>query len=93
MIRHLLAVTAFTAAFVTALIAGPPTSAHAQPTEDSPGWSCIETQTRVCGPASDDYGHTPGCYDDGGVLVALWPCYVVVDPTTGEADVYTPEAR
>lgn len=51
------------------------TNAHAEsPQEDDPGWSCIDAGNRVCGPLSDDWGHTPGCYDDGGVIVALWPC-------------------
>lgn len=49
--------------------------AHAEsPQEDDPGWSCVDAGNRVCGPLSDDWGHTPGCYDDGGVIVALWPC-------------------
>lgn len=59
--------------------------------EDDPGWSCADNGNRICGPLSDDWGHTPGCYDDAGALVATWPCYVVVDPVTGEGDVYTPE--
>lgn len=48
--------------------------AYASPAEDDPGWSCVDAGNHVCGPRSDDYGHIPGCYDDGGVLVALWPC-------------------
>lgn len=59
--------------------------------EDDPGWSCVDDGNRVCGPNSDDYGHTPGCYDDGGVLVAPWPCYLVIDGN-GDADVHTGSA-
>ena len=54
------------------LLADP--EASGAPQEDDPGWSCVDQGNRVCGPLSDDYGHTPGCYDDGGVLVELWPC-------------------
>ena len=66
------------------------TTSQAQPTlqEDDPGWSCVDSGNRVCGPLSDDWGHAPGCYDEGGVLVASWPCHVVVNPATGEGDVY-----
>lgn len=70
--------------------------AHADPAgqtqEDDPGWSCVDSRDHVCGPASDDWGHTPGCYDDGGVLVAAWPCSVVAN-ADGSSDVYTPDAR
>ena len=60
------------AGVVTAGVYAPEGSAS--PQEDDPGWSCVDDGNRVCGPQSDDWGHTPGCYDDGGVLVALWPC-------------------
>lgn len=74
-------------------IGGTAAVAHAQPAEDSPGWSCVDAPRHVCGPASDDYGHTPGCYDDGGVFVAPWPCHVVVN-RDGSADIYSgPEPR
>lgn len=68
--------------------------ADASPTvqEDDPGWSCVDSANHVCGPLSDDWGHAPGCYDDGGVMVAAWPCSVVVNPD-GSSDVYTPDAR
>lgn len=89
-----------TAAVPTALIVSAP--AQAEPTtidapdlngaltEDSPGWDCRTGGNRVCGPASDDAGHTPGCYDEIGSLVALWPCYVVTN-ADGSSDVYTPQ--
>lgn len=57
--------------------------------EDAPGWSCVHDGNRVCGPTNDE-GVPAGCYDDGGALVAPWPCHVVVDPATGEGDVYVP---
>ena len=43
------------------------------PQEDEPGWSCASMGNRVCGPTNVE-GAVPGCYDEGGVLVALWPC-------------------
>lgn len=75
------------ASFATAGLIGLSGHAQAQPAEDEPGWSCTETALRICGPASDDYGHAPGCYSDTGKLVAPWPCTVVVNPD-GTADVY-----
>jgi hypothetical protein len=48
-------------------------TAKAQPLEDEPGWSCVDDGNRVCGPDNDE-GKPAGCYDEGGVLVALWPC-------------------
>lgn len=57
------------------------------PAEDDPAFDCVRDGNRVCGP--DNAQRKPaGCYDDGGVLVAPWPCHVVVDPATGESDVY-----
>ncbi|MEH3142512.1 MAG: hypothetical protein PGN37_20535 [Mycobacterium kyogaense] len=43
----------------------------------------------MCGPLGDNWGHAPGCYNEAGALVAVWPCHVVVDPGTGESNVYT----
>jgi hypothetical protein len=35
--------------------------------------SCVDDGDRVCGPGNAE--HVPaGCYDDGGVFVAPWPC-------------------
>lgn len=62
--------------------------AQAAPMEDEPGWSCVDNGNRICGPNNAE-GKPAACYDDGGVIVAPWPCHVVVDPATGEADVYT----
>lgn len=59
--------------------------------EDDPGWDC-RGGDRMCGPGSDDAGHTPGCYDDAARLVALWPCTIVVN-ADGSSDVFTPDAR
>jgi len=62
--------------------------AHATPQEDDKDWSCVTQGNRVCGPDGDNFGHTPGCYDDTGRMVAAWPCHVVVN-RDGSADVYT----
>lgn len=69
-----------------------PAIAHATPIqEDQIGWSCVDDGNRICGPNNAE-GKPAGCYDDGGVLVAAWPCYVVVN-ADGSSDVYTPDAR
>lgn len=48
--------------------------------EDSPAWSCVDDGNRICGPNNPE-GQPAGCYDEGGVLVAHWPCHVVrLDP-------------
>lgn len=54
--------------------------------EDSPAWSCVDDGNRICGPGNSN-GAPAGCYDDGGVLVATWPCYVVINPD-GSSDVF-----
>jgi hypothetical protein len=41
--------------------------------DDSPGWSCVDDGNRICGPGNDE-GKPAACYDDGGVIVAVWPC-------------------
>lgn len=41
--------------------------------EDSPEWSCVDDGNRVCGPNNRE-GKPAACYDDGGVIVAYWPC-------------------
>ena len=41
--------------------------------DDDPNWSCVDSGNRVCGPGNSN-GVTAGCYGDGGVLVAVWPC-------------------
>lgn len=80
------------AALVVGIATATPAIAAAQPQEDDPGWSCVDTALRVCGPLSDDWGHQPGCYNDSRELVADWPCSVVVN-LDGSSDVYTPDAR
>jgi len=86
MLKTLVVTTAIAIAPLTAGIA------HAAPVqEDQPGWSCVDDGNRICGPGNPQ-GAPAGCYDDGGVLVAAWPCYVVVD-ANGNADAYTPDAR
>lgn len=44
-----------------------------QAVEDSPQWSCVDDGNRVCGPNNAE-GQPAACYDDGGVIVAYWPC-------------------
>lgn len=93
--KEILATAATVLVTFGAIIAATPApAANADPTlqEDDPGWSCIDSASRVCGPLSDDWGHTPGCYDDTRTLVASWPCSVVVNPD-GSSDIYTPDAR
>lgn len=65
-----------------------PASAVAPVLEDDPGWSCVTDGNRICGPGNTE-GKPAGCYDDGGVWVAAWPCHVVVNPD-GSSDVYAP---
>jgi hypothetical protein len=36
-------------------------------------WSCVDDGNRVCSPENNE-GKQAGCYDDGGVLFAPWPC-------------------
>jgi hypothetical protein len=55
--------------------------------EDDPAWNCHTMGNRVCGP-DNATGVTPGCYNDRGVLVAAWPCHVVVDEA-GNGNIYT----
>ena len=87
--HHAIALVAVAPAFGASLVLGLAT-AHAEPIqEDSPNWSCVDDGNRICGPNNAE-GQPAGCYDDGGVLVAAWPCYVVIDPQTGDSDVYTP---
>ena len=57
-------------------------SSAATPNEDEAGWNCVDNGNRVCGPDNE-----------GGVMVAAWPCTVRVNPATGNADVYTPDER
>lgn len=85
-----LAVGVLISAAIGVPLGGPAIIAQAQaaPMEDEPGWSCVDDGNRICGPGNPE-GKPAACYDDGGVIVALWPCHVVVDPATGEGDVYT----
>lgn len=62
----------------------PTTTVQTTIAEDDPAWDCRTMGNRVCGP----FTPTPGCWDEHGKLVGLWPCHVVVDPETGEGDVY-----
>ncbi|AXH46823.1 hypothetical protein SEA_ACOLYTE_80 [Mycobacterium phage Acolyte] len=62
---------AFTA--VGAMLLADPAEGSTGPLEDEPGWSCVDDGNRICGPGNDE-GKPAGCYDDGGVLVAEWPC-------------------
>jgi hypothetical protein len=60
---------------VAGVVAMAPTAA-ASPYEDEPGWSCVDDGNRVCGPGNPE-GKPAACYDEGGVIVALWPCHSV----------------
>jgi hypothetical protein len=65
-------------------------------TEDDEQWSCVDDGNHVCGPQNDEQ-KPAGCYDDGGVLVAQWPCHVedigkgatdiVADPASPQYDI------
>lgn len=67
-LAHTLAVAALAA---SALLS--PAPAYAAPLEDEQGWSCVDDGNHVCGPDNAE-GKPAACYDDGGVIVALWPC-------------------
>lgn len=75
------------AAILAATALAAPAIAAAQPQEDDPGWSCVDDGNRICGP-NNPQGAPAACYDEGGVIVAMWPCHVVVNPD-GSSDVYT----
>jgi hypothetical protein len=60
---------------VASVVAMAPTAA-ASPNEDEPGWSCVDDGNKVCGPGNPE-GKPAACYDEGGVIVALWPCHAV----------------
>lgn len=49
-------------------------------------WSCVDDGDKVCAPGNDE-GKPAACYDDGGVIVALWPCHTKVDEN-GDRQVY-----
>lgn len=52
-----------------------PGVAHADPIqEDSPGWSCVDDGNHICGVGNTN-GVPAGCYDEGGVRVAVLPCH------------------
>lgn len=40
--------------------------------EDEPGWDCVDSGNRICGPGNPR-GVPAGLYDSGGVLVDPWP--------------------
>jgi hypothetical protein len=70
MLKTLVAATAIALAPLAASLA----TAHADtPQEDQPGWSCVDDGNHACGP-NNAQGAPAGCYDEGGVLVASWPC-------------------
>lgn len=49
-------------------------------------WSCVDNGNRICGPGNPE-GKLAACYDDARMVVALWPCHVVINPD-GSSDVY-----
>lgn len=84
----------FGASMAFGLLTLPAPDGHAVPAQaqaqHQPGFSCVDDGLRVCDPAdAAAQGKPAACYDDGGVIVALWPCHVVIDPRTGDSDVYT----
>lgn len=95
-VRDAITLTAVVPVFGASLVLGFAAEVHAHPTapqhdqvqEDEPGWDCKVNGNRICGPTNDQ-GVQAGCYNDQGSLVAVWPCHVVVDPSTGEGDVYS----
>lgn len=69
---------------------GPAIIAQAQASpvvEDDPAFDCVSMGNRICGPGNPQ-GQPAACYDDGGVIVAPWPCHVIVN-ADGSSDVYT----
>lgn len=56
------------------------------PEEDDLGWDCVRNGNRICGP-DNTQGRPAGCYDELGLLVAPWPCHVVIN-ADGSSDVY-----
>lgn len=54
-------------------------------TESDTEWSCVDDGNRTCGPQNAE-GKPAACYDEGGVIVALWPCKSVVN-ADGSQDV------
>lgn len=54
-------------------------------TESDTEWSCVDDGNRTCGPQNAE-GKPAACYDEGGVIVALWPCTSVVN-ADGSQDV------
>jgi hypothetical protein len=64
--RHAIALAATVPAFGASLFLGLAT-VHADDME------CVDSAPRVCLPGNPE-GKPAACYDDGGVIVALWPC-------------------
>lgn len=56
-------------------------------TESDTEWSCVDDGNRVCGPQNAE-GKPAACYDQGGVIVAVWPCQSTVN-ADGSQDVDT----
>lgn len=54
-------------------------------TESDTEWSCVDDGNRVCGPGNAE-GKPAACYDQGGVIVAVWPCQSTVN-ADGSQDV------
>jgi hypothetical protein len=54
------------AAALAVIMAGTP-PAHA----NTP--ACVDDPPHICQPGNSE-GKPAACYDDGGVIVALWPC-------------------
>jgi hypothetical protein len=48
------------------------------PANASPSHYCVDDD-HMCKPGNSE-GKPAACYDDGGVIVAEWPCYAVIRP-------------
>jgi hypothetical protein len=57
----------------TVMAAGVTGIEHQSIQEDDPGWSCVDMGDHACGPGNSN-NVPPGCYDEGGVMYAMWPC-------------------
>jgi hypothetical protein len=59
--------------FGGSMVEGVADLAEAHASEDDASWSCVDDGNHVCGPGNPE-GKPAACYDDGGVIVAMWPC-------------------
>ena len=62
----------FTAAIAMSSPALSPADTTVPVLEDDPSWSCVDMGNHICGPGNSN-GVPAGRYDEGGVLVDVWP--------------------